>query len=89
MGLRYFDGENPIQWQQGGSRPVLVLEVTASMTHANSQAKRKHAGQQNDPELPYKIAGQVFCEMLGQTCYKEFYENPATEYQEVSLALAH
>jgi hypothetical protein len=31
----------------------------------------------------YEYAGQIFCEMLGQTCYPEFYENNQTEYQEV------
>jgi len=29
-------------------------------------------------------AGQMFCEMLGQVCYEEFYENTQSEYQEVS-----
>jgi hypothetical protein len=33
----------------------------------------------------YDYAGQIFCEILGQTCYKEFYENPEMEYQEVLL----
>ena len=31
----------------------------------------------------YKYAGQIFCEMLGQTCHKEFYQNYHMEYQEV------
>ena len=31
----------------------------------------------------YEYAGQIFCEMLGQTCYSEFYENNQMEYQEV------
>ena len=31
----------------------------------------------------YEYAGQIFCEMLGQTCYREFYENSQMEYQEV------
>lgn len=32
----------------------------------------------------YEYAGQIFCEMLGQTCYKEFYETAEMGYQEVS-----
>jgi hypothetical protein len=30
----------------------------------------------------YEHAGQIFCEMLGQSCYREFYENTAMQYQE-------
>jgi hypothetical protein len=37
-------------------------------------------------DLIYGIAGQIFSEMLGQICYREYYENPEMEYQEV-LAL--
>ena len=38
----------------------------------------------DDVELMYEYAGQIFCEMLGQTCYKEFYENDQMAYQEVN-----
>ena len=41
----------------------------------NQKAKRQKASRKDDPELPYQYAGQVFCEMLGQTCHKEFYDN--------------
>ena len=34
-------------------------------------------------ETTYTHAAQIFCEMLGQVCKDEFYENPHTEYQEV------
>jgi hypothetical protein len=33
-------------------------------------------------DIIYNDAGQIFCEMLGQVCYKEFYENETSEYQE-------
>ena len=49
----------------------------------NVKAKRQRAKRKNDPDLIYEYAGQIFCEMLGQTCYKEFYENRQMEYQEV------
>jgi hypothetical protein len=54
----------------------------------NLQAKRRRSGKYDtDDDIMYAIAGQIFCEMLGQTCYKEFYENPAMEYQEVPQLL--
>jgi hypothetical protein len=34
-----------------------------------------------------KHASQIFCEMLGQTCYPEFYNDPNSEYQEVPTPL--
>jgi hypothetical protein len=34
----------------------------------------------------YRQAGQIFCEMLGQCCYKQFYNNENMEYQEVRLS---
>jgi hypothetical protein len=42
-----------------------------------------HAKVRNSKELDYKFAVQIFCEMLGQTCYPEFYEREQSEYQEV------
>jgi hypothetical protein len=39
-------------------------------------------------EVLYDHAGQIFCEMLGQTCYKEFFENNEMKYQEVSSLLS-
>ena len=33
--------------------------------------------------LIYEYAGQIFCEMLGQACYKEFFEKDMNGYQEV------
>jgi hypothetical protein len=50
-----------------------------------TQAKRQRSKKKNDADLVYQYAGQIFCEMLGQTCYREFYENTQMEYQEVSL----
>ena len=47
------------------------------------QAKRRRSNKKDDIELMYDYAGQIFCEMLGQTCYPEFYENNQMNYQEV------
>jgi hypothetical protein len=37
----------------------------------------------NVEDTERKIAGQIFCEMLGQTCYPEYYKRKESEYQEV------
>jgi hypothetical protein len=37
-------------------------------------------------QVEYQYAGQIFAQMLGQTCHREFYENPEMEYQEVTIA---
>ena len=34
----------------------------------------------------YSQASQIFCEMLGQCCYKRFYNNTGMEYQQVHLS---
>jgi hypothetical protein len=34
----------------------------------------------------YRQASQIFCEMLGQCCYKRFYTDENMEYQEVHLS---
>ena len=57
---------------------------TISAIITDIQAKRRRSKRKNDIELVYSYAGQIFCEMLGQTCYQEFYKNPKTTYQEVS-----
>ena len=71
--IRYNLGKGNIDFRLGGVRPVLSLE-----------AKRRKSKRRDDPELPWEYAGQIFAEMLGQVCYKDFYENPNMEYQEVS-----
>ena len=71
--IRYNLGKGNIDFRLGGIRPVLSLE-----------AKRRKSKRRNDPDLPWEYAGQIFAEMLGQVCYKDFYENPNMEYQEVS-----
>ena len=38
-------------------------------------------------ETTYAHAAQIFCEMLGQVCHKEFYENTHTNFQEVVYPL--
>jgi hypothetical protein len=72
LGIRYDLGEGQRIFQQGGVRPVLSLE-----------AKRRKSSRRNDPELEWEHAGQIFAEMLGQVCYKDFYERDDMEYQEV------
>jgi hypothetical protein len=84
LGINYICDKGRVQWQPGGIRPVLSLEVLfAHLILTNQKAKRQKATRKDDPELPYQFAGQVFCEMLGQTCHKEFYDNIPGEYQEV------
>jgi hypothetical protein len=39
--------------------------------------------KRDDVDLVYKYAGQIFAEMLGQTCHEEFYTNDQMQYQEV------
>jgi hypothetical protein len=51
----------------------------------SSQAKRKKHASRHDPDTVRKHAAQIFAEMLGQVCHKEFYENSLTKNQEVSL----
>ena len=46
--------------------------------------KRK---QRTKLETTYAHAAQIFCEMLGQVCHKEFYDNPYTTFQEVGISL--
>ena len=74
INIRYNLGKGDIDFREGGVRPVLSLE-----------AKRRKSKRRDDPELPWEYAGQIFAEMLGQVCYKDFFENPAMDYQEVSL----
>jgi hypothetical protein len=42
-----------------------------------------HAKLRDSKELDERFAAQIFCEMLGQVCYPEFYDNPEMKYQEV------
>src|ERR1700733_8233873 len=49
----------------------------------DDQAKRKKTKEMAYEETIQRHAGQIFCEMLGQACQKELYQDPATEYQEV------
>jgi hypothetical protein len=73
LGIRYDFGEGQRMFQQGGVRPVLSVE-----------AKRRKSSRRGDPELEWEHAGQIFAEMLGQVCYKDFYERDEMEYQEVN-----
>jgi len=73
LGIQYNDGEGLTAWQPSKKgQPVLSLE-----------AKRRRSNRKDDIELVYEYAGQIFCEMLGQVCYPEFYENQTMGYQEV------
>ena len=70
--IKYDIGEGQTAFQLGGIRPVLSLE-----------AKRRKSKRREDPELVWEHAGQIFAEMLGQVCYKDFYDRKELEYQEV------
>jgi hypothetical protein len=80
------------QWELNGNLMAsdLFLEsryktpTLPIVVDANIEAKRMHAKLRNSKELDYKFAAQIFCEMLGQTCYPEFYESERSEYQEVT-----
>jgi len=76
LNIRYNLGKGDIDFRLGGVRPVLSLE-----------AKRRKSKRRDDPELPWEYAGQIFAEMLGQVCYKDFFENPHMKYQEVTTSL--
>jgi hypothetical protein len=43
--------------------------------------------RRSDPELPWEYASQIFTKMLSQVCYKDFFEKPHMEYQEVTTSL--
>jgi hypothetical protein len=76
-----------IEWRpdRASARPVLGIEVndTTLGDNANTEAKRMHAKVRNSKELEDKFAAQIFCEMLGQTCYPDLYNRTKPEYQEV------
>jgi len=74
IGIRYNTGHGFRNWQPQGIRPVLSLE-----------AKRRRSRKRDDPDLAYDYAGQIFCEMLGQICHPEFYNNTESEYQEAFI----
>jgi len=72
--IQYDIGQGPTAFQKGGiRRPVLSLE-----------AKRRKSARRDDPNVEWEHAGQIFAEMLGQVCYKDFYTRDDMEYQEVS-----
>jgi hypothetical protein len=87
LGIQYLSEEgNNTRWQPGGIRPFLSLEVNSfSIVPSNGEAKR-FVSKRTAEDILSRHAGQVFCEMLGQTCYPEFYENKAMEYQEVPVS---
>ena len=53
----------------------------------NVYAKRMKSKKRTDLETTYAHAAQIFCEMLGQVCHKELYENVHTNFQEVVFPL--
>ena len=53
------------------------------MSLLNAKAKRKKHKSRNNKDIIYRHAAQIFAEMLGQVCHKEFYDNAVTDYQEV------
>ena len=79
------DERKRVSWK--GGMPLLSIEVIYSpppdMRINLGQAKRRVAKSRRDPELLYRHAAQIFCEMLGQTCHPEFFTNSEMTYQEV------
>lgn len=61
-------------------RGTLVFD---SLQMLMEQAKRRRSDKRGDKDLEYQHAGQMFAEMLGQVCYKEFFNNELSKYQEV------
>jgi hypothetical protein len=64
--------------------PVLSIKVINSPCHFNDKAKRKKHKSRNNQDIIYRHAAQIFAEILGRVCHKEFYNNANTEYQEVT-----
>ena len=65
-------------------RVILSVEVKPFANHPNkTQAKRKKHVKENDEDTANRHAAQIFTEMLGQVCHKEYYELLENEYQEV------
>ncbi len=48
LGIRYFVGKRPTQFQPGGIRPVLSIEVHFGVSISNVQAKRQRATKKNN-----------------------------------------
>jgi hypothetical protein len=82
IGIRY---NSDTIFQPQGPRLVLSLEISIVLLLSKFQAKRRKSKRRDDPELAWEHARQIFVEMLGQTCYKEFYENHKMEYQEATI----
>lgn len=78
-------------WIYGGRRslPMLSIEVFNAPCHSYPKAKRKKHKSRNNKDIIYRHAAQIFAEMLGQVCHKEFYDNTETEYQEVIPFIPH
>jgi hypothetical protein len=65
--------------------PVFSMEVIHSTLLI--QAKRKKHKKLSSKSVHYCRAAQIYAEMLGQVCHKEFINNPYTDYQEVTLLI--
>jgi hypothetical protein len=81
------NARNLVEWQPGGVRPVLGVEVRVTyhsrILSTNIRAKRMYARLRGSDRLENRLVGQIICEMLGQICHSQLYNNPDTEYQEV------
>jgi len=66
---------------------VLSLEVSHSLIKLILKAKRMKSKERTKLETTYAHAAQIFCEMLGQVCHGEFYQNTYMKYQEVIFPL--
>ena len=72
LNIRYNLGKGATNFREGGVRPVLSLE-----------AKRRKSARRDNLNVEWEHSGQIFAEMLGQVCYKDFYTRDDMEYQEV------
>lgn len=77
--------EENICWQSHGGRPVLTVQVMSYCCPINLLVKANgpEASRSKQRKSKPNYAPQIFCQMLGQICYPEFYNNALSEYQEV------
>ena len=63
---------------------VLSIEVHTLPFTINVKAERKMHNRLFCRETKLAHAAQIYGEMLGQICHVKYYNNPDTQYQEVS-----
>jgi hypothetical protein len=68
---------------------VLSLEVPHPLIELILKAKRMKSKERTKLETTYAHAAQIFCEMLGQVCHGQFYENTLYEVSRGCLSSSH